>query len=89
VPSLSAPPANLCRVSENRIFIDTTLDLHCDAGGKDPDRFSPTMRSYHRQLWSKPLPNGDPGPNLYCAVIVKTVDAQTRSKTSINELLRD
>ena len=29
------------------------------------------------------------GPNLYCAVIVKTVDAQTRSKTSINELLRD
>ncbi|MHA6723880.1 2,3,4,5-tetrahydropyridine-2,6-dicarboxylate N-succinyltransferase [Sphingomonas sp. RS2018] len=29
------------------------------------------------------------GPNLYCAVIVKTVDAQTRSKTGINELLRD
>ncbi|HEX6867052.1 MAG TPA: 2,3,4,5-tetrahydropyridine-2,6-dicarboxylate N-succinyltransferase [Caulobacteraceae bacterium] len=29
------------------------------------------------------------GPNLYCVVIVKTVDAQTRSKTSINELLRD
>jgi len=37
----------------------------------------------------KPLPNGDPGPNLYCAVIVKRVDAQTRSKTSINDLLRD
>jgi 2,3,4,5-tetrahydropyridine-2-carboxylate N-succinyltransferase len=37
----------------------------------------------------KPLPNGQPGPNLYCAVIVKKVDAQTRSKTSINELLRD
>lgn len=36
----------------------------------------------------KPLPNGSPGPNLYCAVIVKTVDAQTRSKTAINELLR-
>jgi 2,3,4,5-tetrahydropyridine-2,6-dicarboxylate N-succinyltransferase len=29
------------------------------------------------------------GINLYCAVIVKKVDAQTRSKTSINELLRD
>ena len=29
------------------------------------------------------------GVNLYCAVIVKRVDAQTRSKTSINELLRD
>ena len=37
----------------------------------------------------KPLPNGQPGPSLYCAVIVKTVDAQTRSKTGINELLRD
>jgi 2,3,4,5-tetrahydropyridine-2,6-dicarboxylate N-succinyltransferase len=36
-----------------------------------------------------PLPNGSPGPNLYCAVIVKKVDAQTRSKTSINDLLRD
>jgi len=36
----------------------------------------------------KPLPAGTPGPSLYCAVIVKTVDAQTRSKTSINELLR-
>jgi len=37
----------------------------------------------------KPLPDGSPGPNLYCAVIVKQVDAKTRSKTSINELLRD
>jgi 2,3,4,5-tetrahydropyridine-2-carboxylate N-succinyltransferase len=37
----------------------------------------------------KPLPNGSPGPSLYCAVIVKTVDERTRSKTSINELLRD
>ncbi|HSF12361.1 MAG TPA: 2,3,4,5-tetrahydropyridine-2,6-dicarboxylate N-succinyltransferase [Erythrobacter sp.] len=37
----------------------------------------------------KPLPDGTMGPSLYCAVIVKTVDAQTRSKTGINELLRD
>jgi 2,3,4,5-tetrahydropyridine-2-carboxylate N-succinyltransferase len=36
-----------------------------------------------------PLPNGMTGPGLYCAVIVMTVDAQTRSKTSINDLLRD
>ena len=35
-----------------------------------------------------PLPNAMPGPSLYCAVIVKTVDAQTRAKTAINELLR-
>ena len=40
-------------------------------------------------LPGKPLPDGTPGPNLYCAVIVKTVDAQTRSKTGINDLLRD
>ena len=37
----------------------------------------------------RPLPDGSPGPSLYCAVIVKRVDAQTRAKTSINELLRD
>jgi 2,3,4,5-tetrahydropyridine-2-carboxylate N-succinyltransferase len=40
-------------------------------------------------LPGKPLPNGQPGPSLYCAVIVKRVDERTRSKTSINELLRD
>ena len=37
----------------------------------------------------KPMGNGEPGPGLYCAVIVKKVDEKTRSKTSINELLRD
>ncbi|MGJ7039705.1 2,3,4,5-tetrahydropyridine-2-carboxylate N-succinyltransferase [Shinella sp. BE166] len=37
----------------------------------------------------KTMPNGLPAPGLYCAVIVKRVDAQTRSKTGINELLRD
>ena len=36
----------------------------------------------------KDLPDGTPGPGLYCAVIVKRVDAGTRSKTAINELLR-
>ena len=34
-------------------------------------------------------PDGEPGPSLYCAVIVKRVDERTRSKTGINELLRD
>lgn len=37
----------------------------------------------------KPLPDGTMGPSLYCAVIVKRVDAKTRAKTGINELLRD
>jgi len=40
-------------------------------------------------LPGKPFANNEPGPGLYCAVIVKTVDAQTRAKTGINELLRD
>jgi 2,3,4,5-tetrahydropyridine-2-carboxylate N-succinyltransferase len=40
-------------------------------------------------LPGKPMGNGEPGPALYCAVIVKHVDEKTRSKTSINELLRD
>ncbi len=40
-------------------------------------------------LPGKPLPDGSPGPSLYCAVIVKRVDEKTRAKVSINELLRD
>ncbi len=40
-------------------------------------------------LPGKNFPNNEPGPSLYCAVIVKTVDERTRSKTGINELLRD
>ena len=36
------------------------------------------------------LPSKEPGgPNLYCVVIIKTVDEKTRSKTSLNDLLRD
>jgi 2,3,4,5-tetrahydropyridine-2-carboxylate N-succinyltransferase len=40
-------------------------------------------------LPGKPLPDGTPGPGLACAVIVKRVDEKTRSKVSINDLLRD
>ncbi len=40
-------------------------------------------------LPGKPLASGEPGPSLYCVVIVKRVDERTRAKTSINELLRD
>jgi 2,3,4,5-tetrahydropyridine-2-carboxylate N-succinyltransferase len=40
-------------------------------------------------LPGRTLPDGSPGPNLSCAVIVKRVDERTRAKTSINELLRD
>lgn len=38
--------------------IDTTFDFRNDARGKDPDSHSPTLRRYHKRLWSKPLPDG-------------------------------
>ena len=40
------------------MIIDTTFDFRTDAGGRDPDLFSPTLRRYHQHLWSKPLPSG-------------------------------
>ncbi len=38
---------------------DPTFDFRTDAGGGDPDATSPTLRAYHKLLWSKPLPGGD------------------------------
>ena len=38
--------------------IDIAFDFRTDAGGRDPDTHSPTLRRYHRLLWSKPLPSG-------------------------------
>src|SRR5665648_558499 len=42
------------------MFIDTSFDFRADSHGKDPDAHSPTLRRYHRFLWSKPLPIGRP-----------------------------
>ena len=39
--------------------IDIGFDFRTDARGKDPDSHSPTLRRYHRLLWSKPLPSGE------------------------------
>ena len=51
---------------------------------------SPPLPEFPRpQMVRAPLPDGSPGPSLACAVIVKRVDAQTRAKTAITELLRD
>lgn len=55
------------------MLIDTTFDVRTDAGGRDPDTYSHTLRAYHRTLWSKPLPSGQllhldddrPGAYLY------------------------
>ena len=38
--------------------IDTSFDFRIDAFGKDPDTHSATLRQYHQQLWSRPLPSG-------------------------------
>jgi hypothetical protein len=39
---------------------DPTFDFRAEAGGEDPDSTSPTLKAYHKLLWSKPLPSGDP-----------------------------
>jgi hypothetical protein len=41
------------------MIIDTTFNFYTDANGSDPDRTSPTLRFYHKILWSKSLPNGE------------------------------
>jgi len=58
-------------------------------GEKHFGRVPPYSVVVSGSMAGKPLPSGEPGPNLYCAVIVKRVDEKTRAKTSINELLRD
>jgi uncharacterized protein DUF6994 len=42
------------------MLINTLFDFRTDSAGKDPDAYSPTLRQYHRFLWSKPLPCGRP-----------------------------
>ena len=41
-----------------QMIIDTTFNVFSDARGGDPDNTSPTLKRYHKLLWSKPLPNG-------------------------------
>ncbi|PTW62680.1 2,3,4,5-tetrahydropyridine-2,6-dicarboxylate N-succinyltransferase [Breoghania corrubedonensis] len=68
--------------ASTKIVDRTTGEIHI---GKVP----PYSVVVSGSMPGKSLPDGTPGPGLYCAVIVKRVDAQTRSKTSINDLLRD
>jgi 2,3,4,5-tetrahydropyridine-2-carboxylate N-succinyltransferase len=72
------------------VFISaTTKIVDRDSGEVFMGEVPPYSVVVPGSLPGKPMKNGQPGPSLYCAVIVKRVDAQTRSKTSINELLRD
>ncbi|WP_072395945.1 2,3,4,5-tetrahydropyridine-2,6-dicarboxylate N-succinyltransferase [Hyphomicrobium sp. CS1GBMeth3] len=67
----------------------STTIIDRTTGEKHFGRVPPYSVVVSGSMAGRPLPNGEPGPNLYCAVIVKRVDEKTRSKTSINELLRD
>ena len=40
------------------MWINTSFDFRADARGRDPDKYSNTLREYHQVVWSKPLPNG-------------------------------
>ncbi len=70
-----------------------SMGVYLGASTKIVDRASGEVHYGRVPAYSVVVPGSMPsdkgGPNLYCAVIVKRVDAKTRSKTSINELLRD
>jgi 2,3,4,5-tetrahydropyridine-2-carboxylate N-succinyltransferase len=71
------------------VFVSASTTIIDRASGETHRGFIPPYSVVvPGSLPGRPLPDGRPGPSLYCAVIVKTVDAQTRSKTAINELLR-
>ena len=76
-------------LSMGTFITSTTPIVHRHTGEVTYGEVPPYSVVVSGTLPGKPLPNGEPGPNLYCAVIVKRVDEKTRAKTSINELLRD
>ena len=77
-----------CVVAMGVFITQSTKIVNRDTGEIVTGRIPPYSVVVPGALPGKPLPDGSPGPSLGCAVIVKTVDAQTRSKTGINELLR-
>ncbi|MET0307590.1 MAG: 2,3,4,5-tetrahydropyridine-2,6-dicarboxylate N-succinyltransferase [Sphingomonas sp.] len=78
------------RVGEGAVL---SMGVYLGASTKIVDRATGQVYRGEVPPYAVVVPGTLPGeagkPNLYCAVIVKTVDAQTRSKTGINELLRD
>lgn len=78
-----------CVVAMGVFITATSKIVYRDTGKVITGHIPPYSVVVPGSLPGKPLADGTPGPSLSCAVIVKTVDAQTRSKTAINELLRD
>ncbi len=78
-----------CVVAMGVFITATSKIVYRDTGEVITGHIPPYSVVVPGALPGKSLPNGNSGPSLACAVIVKTVDAQTRAKTAINELLRD
>jgi len=91
-------------VSEQTLSIDTTFNFYSDSGGKDPDSHSPTLKKYHKLLWSKALPNGeifklsDTDSNSYLtyrfgreeiALSSDSISNSYRDKKSLSSILKD
>ncbi|MCP4922481.1 MAG: 2,3,4,5-tetrahydropyridine-2,6-dicarboxylate N-succinyltransferase [bacterium] len=71
------------------VFLSASTPIICrETGKKIFGHVPPYSVVISGTLPGKPLPDDSPGPHLPCAVIVKQVDARTRSKTSLNDLLR-
>lgn len=71
--------------------LDTAFDVRTDSKGRDPDSASPTLRAYHQQLWSKPLPSGElfnleRAPGAYLTHTSPLGDIKLSSDTISNSL---
>ena len=64
------------REDEDTMAIDITSDFRTDSNGKDPDLASPTLRRYHRLLWSKPLPTGSLVEHLAAEIPTRPDDSE-------------
>lgn len=78
-----------CVVAMGVFITATSKIVYRDTGRVITGHIPPYSVVVPGAMPGKPLPDGSPGPALACAVIIKSVDAQTRAKTGINELLRD
>ena len=81
-------------MGEQKLPIDIAFNFYSDSGGKDPDSYSPTLKKYHKLLWSKPLPSGkvftlsDTDSNSYLTYI-SAQEKISLSSDSISNSYRD